>query len=126
MPMWDPSSANTTTHAPGVCQSASTLNERMIVPVRRRVEVGELLPGEGALSIAADVYMPPRLRSPPTALFCLPGGALTRGYYDLQPGHSLQPSLSLQPNPSLSLDPTPASPQPADTFSFANSLAAHG
>lgn len=50
-----------------------------------RVELGELLPGEGALRVVADIYMPPRLRSPPTALFCLPGGALTRGYYDLRP-----------------------------------------
>lgn len=70
-----------------------------------RVEVGELLPGEGSLSVAADIHMPPRLRSPPTALFCLPGGALTRAYYDLQ---SEQDSQS------------------ASDFSFARSLAARG
>ncbi len=51
--------------------------------MERRVEIGELLPGAGALSVAADIYMPPHPRSPPTALFCLPGGALTRAYYDL-------------------------------------------
>jgi len=73
--------------------------------VKCRVEVGELLPGEGPLSVAAGIYMPARLRSPATALFCLPGGALTRGYYDLQPQ---------------------ADPQSACDFSFARSLVARG
>ena len=76
--------------------------------MERRVEVGELLPGEGALSVAADIYLPLRMRSPPTALFCLPGGALTRGYYDLQP------------------DPAPEPARSAADFSFARSLAARG
>lgn len=80
----------------------------VIVRAQRWIEVGELLPGEGALSVAVDIYRPPRLRSPPTALFCLPGGALTRGYYDLQP------------------DQSPESAQAADDFSFARSLAARG
>ena len=76
--------------------------------MERRVEVGELLPGEGALSVQADIYRPPRLRSPPTALFCLPGGALTRGYYDLQS------------------DPAPEPAHSAAGFSFARSLSARG
>src|SRR5581483_6258435 len=115
MPTLDRSSASTTTPAPGACRSDSTSIERtgsprmgrperrMIVPVERRVEVGELLPAEGPLSVAASIYMPPRLRTPPTALFCLPGGALTRRYYDLQPNHAT-----------------------TDDFSFAVSLAARG
>jgi len=45
--------------------------------------VGELLPGEGSLEVAADIFFPSRLCSPPTALFCLPGGALTRAYFNL-------------------------------------------
>ncbi len=53
-------------------------------PRALRIEVGELLPGEGSLAIAADLFVPPRLRSPATALFCLPGGAMNRAYYDLQ------------------------------------------
>ena len=57
-----------------------------MVAVERRIEVGELLPGEGPLSIAADIFLPSRLHTPPVALFCLPGGALARGYYHLDPG----------------------------------------
>ena len=53
-------------------------------PAARLVEVGELLPGEGTLTVAADVFVPSRMRSLPVALFCLPGGALTRHYYHLR------------------------------------------
>jgi pimeloyl-ACP methyl ester carboxylesterase len=55
-----------------------------VSPLSRRIEVGELLPGEGALTIAADIFLPARLRASPAVLFCLPGGALNRGYFDLQ------------------------------------------
>jgi pimeloyl-ACP methyl ester carboxylesterase len=57
-----------------------------VVPVERRVEVGELLSGEGCLVMAADIFLPPRMRSPPVALFCLPGGAVAKGYFSLNPG----------------------------------------
>jgi pimeloyl-ACP methyl ester carboxylesterase len=53
-------------------------------PVERRIDVGGLLPGEGTLAVAADVFLPSRLRSPPAALFCLPGGAMNRRYFDLR------------------------------------------
>lgn len=62
-----------------------------MVPVERRIEVGELLPGEGPLSVAADIFLPPRPRTPPVALFCLPGGALARGYYHLESDPCLGP-----------------------------------
>jgi alpha-beta hydrolase superfamily lysophospholipase len=55
-----------------------------VSPLSRRIEVGELLPGAGALTIAADIFLPARLRANPAVLFCLPGGALNRGYFDLQ------------------------------------------
>jgi len=55
-----------------------------LTPLERRIEVGTLLAGEGPLSIATDVFLPSRMRSPPVALFCLPGGALARGYYHLR------------------------------------------
>ncbi len=55
-----------------------------VAPLARRIEVGELLPGEGRLSVAADVYVPVQIPSRPTALYCLPGGAMSRGYFDLQ------------------------------------------
>ncbi len=53
-------------------------------PLTRRIEVGELLPGEGVLSIAADIFMPTRLRAHPAVLFCLPGGGMNRAYFDLK------------------------------------------
>jgi pimeloyl-ACP methyl ester carboxylesterase len=56
-----------------------------VVPVERRVEVGELLTGEAPLSVAADIFLPPHMRSPAVALFCLPGGALAKGYFALEP-----------------------------------------
>jgi pimeloyl-ACP methyl ester carboxylesterase len=62
-----------------------------MVPVGHRIDVGELLPGEGSLSVAADIFLPQRLRASPVALFCLPGGALARGYYHLEPDPGLDP-----------------------------------
>ena len=47
-----------------------------------RVPAGVTLPGEGALEIAVDVFAPPRPK--PTVLVCLPGGAMTRKYWDLR------------------------------------------
>jgi pimeloyl-ACP methyl ester carboxylesterase len=55
-----------------------------VSPLSRRIEVGELLPGAGTLTIAADIFLPARLRAAPAVLFCLPGGAMNRGYFDLQ------------------------------------------
>jgi pimeloyl-ACP methyl ester carboxylesterase len=55
-----------------------------VAPLARRIEVGELLPGEGPLSVAADVYLPAQIPIRPTALYCLPGGAMSRDYFDLQ------------------------------------------
>jgi pimeloyl-ACP methyl ester carboxylesterase len=53
--------------------------------VERRVEVGELLAGQGPLTVAADIFLPPRMRFPAVALFCLPGGAVAKGYFALEP-----------------------------------------
>jgi pimeloyl-ACP methyl ester carboxylesterase len=55
-----------------------------LAPLTRRVEVGELLAGEGPLSVAASVFLPTQIPARPTALYCLPGGAMSRGYFDLQ------------------------------------------
>src|SRR5213079_1121701 len=52
--------------------------------LQHRVEVGRLIAGEEPLALAADIFIPPRIAEPPTVLYCLPGGALTRGYYHLQ------------------------------------------
>jgi pimeloyl-ACP methyl ester carboxylesterase len=54
------------------------------LPLQHLVDVGTLIPGEERLTVAADVFIPQHLAGPPTVLCCLPGGALTRGYYHLQ------------------------------------------
>lgn len=57
-----------------------------------RVPAGVALPGEGALEIAVEVFAPAQPR--PIALVCLPGGAMTRRYYDLMPPDSADESFS--------------------------------
>jgi pimeloyl-ACP methyl ester carboxylesterase len=47
-----------------------------------RVDAGVQLPGEGALQLAVEVVAPPEPR--PVALVCLPGGGMSRRYFDLQ------------------------------------------
>lgn len=47
-----------------------------------RVDAGVELPGEGLLEIAVEVIAPGQPR--PLVLFCLPGGGMTRRYFDLQ------------------------------------------
>lgn len=71
------------TEPPALLQSAES-RVSAATPLPRRIKVGELLPGEPQLEIAADVFLPQQLPASPIALFCLPGGALARGYYDLQ------------------------------------------
>ena len=49
---------------------------------RFRVDSGVTLPAEGALTVALEVMAPEQPL--PIALVCLPGGAMTRRYFDLQ------------------------------------------
>lgn len=67
-----------------------------------RIASGVTLPGEGALEIAVEVFAPENPR--PVALICLPGGAMTRRYFDLMP---------------------PDAPA-GDSFNFARQMAARG
>lgn len=55
-----------------------------LLPLQRRIEVGELLPGEGVLSVAADIFLPVDVPAAPVALFCLPGGGMNRAYFNLR------------------------------------------
>jgi len=52
-----------------------------VKPEARRIGVGEVLPGERGLEVAADLFLPDGM--PSAALFCFPGGGLHRGYFDL-------------------------------------------
>lgn len=47
-----------------------------------RVDAGVSVPGEGPLEIAVEVISPPQPK--PVVLVCLPGGAMTRRYFDLR------------------------------------------
>jgi pimeloyl-ACP methyl ester carboxylesterase len=72
--------------------------------VTLRLQSGESLPGEGALHVAAEVRVPQRPLPGAPALVCLPGGGMTRRYYDLMPAED-----------------------PADTsFSFSRQMALRG
>ena len=52
--------------------------------VQKKIAVGAPLPGEGELSIAVDIFVPPAMVSPAIVLFCQPGGALTKDYFNLR------------------------------------------
>ena len=57
------------------------------------VDAGVSVEEEASAKIAARVFWPAELSGPPSvALFCLPGGSINAGYYDL--GAELQPSFS--------------------------------
>ncbi len=49
-----------------------------------RLGSGVSIPGEGALRIAAEVWLP-EVAKPDVALVCLPGGGMNRRFFDLMP-----------------------------------------
>lgn len=57
-----------------------------------RVPAGVTLPGEGALELAVEIFAPEQPL--PIALVCLPGGAMTRRYFDLMPPGDADDSFS--------------------------------
>jgi pimeloyl-ACP methyl ester carboxylesterase len=65
-----------------------------------RAPVSVSLPGADSLEVVVEIVTPERPK--PLALVCLPGGAMTRRYYDLLPAH------------------------PDESFSFARQMAARG
>lgn len=59
---------------------------------RLRISIGEPLPGEGPLEVAAEVFWPEsgKLCAPACVMFCLPGGGVSKGYFDLgEPGEGM-------------------------------------
>ena len=75
------------------------------INLKLHVDSGVQLPGEGTLRIAAEVWVPRGINvdAPLTAWVCLPGGGMTRRYYDL-----------------------PVDGPDAASFSFAQQMAARG
>ena len=57
-----------------------------------KIAAGVTLPGEGALEIAVEIFAPEQPGS--IALVCLPGGAMTRRYFDLMPPGDADDSFS--------------------------------
>jgi pimeloyl-ACP methyl ester carboxylesterase len=56
-----------------------------IDPIDLRVDIGEAIAGEGPITLAMRLYVPPSLdRSAPVALFCIPGGGHSGLYFDLR------------------------------------------
>jgi pimeloyl-ACP methyl ester carboxylesterase len=99
-----------------------------VAAIERRIEVGELIPGEGTQSVAADVFLPPQLPAAPIALFCLPGGALNRGYYNLQAegGFSFAENMAARGFIVVTLDPlgVGGSSRPRDGYALTPELLA--
>ena len=60
----------------------------------RRIELGAPLAGEGPLWMSAEIFVPERIRPPATVLFCVPGGGMTRAYFDLGGGEPAAGSFS--------------------------------
>ncbi|MES2884071.1 MAG: alpha/beta hydrolase [Pseudomonadota bacterium] len=56
----------------------------MAEAITRTLPVSVQLPDEAPLHIAAEIFAPAQLASPPVVLVCLPGGGMNRRYYDLQ------------------------------------------
>lgn len=50
------------------------------------VDAGPHLPGGAPNRVAMDVHLPERLAPDAVLFFCLPGGGVTRGYFDLDGG----------------------------------------
>lgn len=53
--------------------------------INLRLDSGVELPGETRLQLAATVWLPEHPQQAPAVLVCLPGGGMTRRYYDLRP-----------------------------------------
>jgi hypothetical protein len=71
----------------------------------RRVSVEDVLPAQAGLALAADVYLPVDAKAPAAALFCLPGGGMTRGYFDLAaPGRSFAGAMTARGFAVVALD----------------------
>ncbi|MBS0577883.1 MAG: alpha/beta hydrolase [Proteobacteria bacterium] len=91
-------------------------------PLERRIPVGELIPGDQPQAVAASVYLPAQIPAVPTALYCLPGGAMSRGYFDLRADgdFSFAAALTARGHIVVTLDPLGIgdSTRPADGYAL--------
>src|SRR6185312_11103522 len=68
------------------CRKASNLPEHTRESLR--VDVTDVAPA-GVRALAADVYTPAVMGDRPMVFCCVPGGGMSRGYFDLQPPPAL-------------------------------------
>jgi alpha-beta hydrolase superfamily lysophospholipase len=87
-------------HAVGACPDGTAFVDSFCT------DSGVSLPDEGRLDMAIEIHFPHRVIEPKVILACLPGGAMSRRFFDLVP---------------------PGEGQPRDaSFSFARQMAARG
>jgi pimeloyl-ACP methyl ester carboxylesterase len=68
------------------------------VTLQRAIEIGEIIAGEGPLSMAVEIYSPARAQLSPTPIvfFCMPGGGLNSRYFNLEVEGSTRFSFAQQ------------------------------
>jgi alpha-beta hydrolase superfamily lysophospholipase len=69
-----------------------------VIREEHRIPVGRVFDNEPEATLAVTVTAPEaaRLADPPPVYFCVPGGGLDRGYYDLRAGASMRFSFAAQ------------------------------
>jgi len=86
------------------------------------IEIGPHLPDRAPIRIAMDIHLPSRPADDPVLFFCLPGGGVARGYFDLDGGPATRFSFAREMNAAghvvVAVDPigVGASTRPEDGF----------
>jgi pimeloyl-ACP methyl ester carboxylesterase len=96
-------------------------------PARLRIPIGAPLSGEGSLEIAIDVFAPAHVANPPAVLFCMPGGGMSRRYFDLPgEGMSFARAMAAQGFVVVTMDHVGVgeSTRPNDGFAITSAVAA--
>lgn len=98
--------------------------------VSRAYDIGPLVPGGEAITLALDVHLPARPAMSPRLLFCVPGGGVRRGYFDLQgdAGFSFAQAMTEAGHVVAAIDPAGVgeSTRPADGFVLTAEVCAEG
>ena len=100
-----------------------------------RIDVGPLAEGGEPITLALDVYAPERLAERPVLFWCVPGGGVTRDYYDLRDpaapdddGFSFAAAMTAAGHVVVTVDPAGVgeSTRPADGYSLTTEAVAKG
>ncbi|WP_157218049.1 alpha/beta fold hydrolase [Flavisphingomonas formosensis] len=94
------------------------------------IDVGPHLPGGPANRVAIDVHLPARPAADAVLFFCLPGGGVARGYFDLDGGPGTRFSFAREMNAAghvvVAVDPVGVggSTRPEDGFTLTTEVEA--